>query len=118
MEFDYLASPPEVNTSRLLSCPGAAALASTAAPYAGLAAGSAVDAGAADGLTVVMGVAWQGSASDAVQAAFGRHASWLHKQSAVALDAATSAAALGGISAGAQEVITSVGAWLAESHRW
>ncbi|MBF6222462.1 PPE domain-containing protein [Nocardia abscessus] len=87
MAFDYLALPPEVNTGRLLSGPGAAALASTAAAYATLATGLAVAASETDGLTVMLGVAWQGPASDVAQAAFGRHAAWLHTQSAVALDA-------------------------------
>ncbi|MBF6228742.1 PPE domain-containing protein [Nocardia abscessus] len=112
MAFDYLALPPEVNTGRLLSGPGAAALASTAAAYATLATGLAVAASETDGLTVMLGVAWQGPASDVAQAAFGRHAAWLHTQSAVALDAATSAAELGVIFSEAQGAMMGVAAWL------
>ncbi|MET9031114.1 PPE domain-containing protein [Nocardia sp. NPDC004168] len=116
MEFDYLALPPEVNTARLLSGPGAAALGTTAAAYADLAAGLSVAASGTDGLTAVMGVVWQGPSSDVAQAAFRRHAGWSHRQSAVALDAATSAAELGSIFIAAQEAMTDVAVWLAEWH--
>ncbi|MGW4329092.1 PPE domain-containing protein [Nocardia sp. NPDC004573] len=116
MEFDYLALPPEVNTARLLSGPGAAALATTTAAYATLATGLAVAASGTDASTAAMGAVWQGPTSDLAQAAFRRHAGWLHKQSAVALDAATSAAELGAIFGGAQEAMTGVAVWLAEWH--
>ncbi|MGW4331009.1 hypothetical protein ACWEKR_34640 [Nocardia sp. NPDC004573] len=63
MEFDHLASLPEVNTSRLLSGSGAVAQANIAASHAGLAGGAAVAASETDCLTVMMGVAGEGPAS-------------------------------------------------------
>jgi PPE-repeat protein len=111
---DYLALPPEVNIARLLSGPGVFALETAASAYAELAAALAAAASGTDGSTTMMGGAWQGPSSDRAQAAFRQHAGWLHRQAAVAADAAKSVAELGAIFGSAAEAMTGVEAWLAE----
>ncbi|WP_406271796.1 PPE family protein [Nocardia sp. NBC_00881] len=96
LRFDYLALPPEVNSFRLTTGPGAGPMLDTAAAYERLAAGLLAAAGGSDGAMNSMAATWQGPSADLAQAAFRKHAGWLREQAGVAAQTATLTTAAAG----------------------
>ncbi|MBF6300563.1 PPE domain-containing protein [Nocardia amamiensis] len=89
--FAFAAKSPEENIYRLKTGPGAVALEIAADAYTSLAAALATTASGTDASMNAMGYEWQGPSSEQAQAAFRQHADWLHRQAAVAEQAAHAA---------------------------
>ncbi len=88
LPFDFAALPPEVNTGRMLTGPGAGPTMATAGAYSALAAQLTSAAANTENMLANMGGSYQSPSADKAAASFMKHAMWLHEQAAVATGAA------------------------------
>ncbi|WP_330232499.1 PPE family protein [Nocardia sp. NBC_00508] len=88
LPFAYRAMTPEENIWRLKTGFGPGVFELAADAYTALSTSLAATASGTDASMNAMGQEWQGPSSERAQAAFRQHAAWLHKQSAVAAQAA------------------------------
>jgi PPE-repeat protein len=82
--LDFAALPPEINSARMYSGPGAGSLTAAAAEWHGLAATLESQASETSALVAGLDGAWQGSAADEMTAKMAQHTSWLTQTAAVA----------------------------------
>lgn len=115
LPFDFAALPPEVNVGRLLAGAGATPILETAVSYAKLAADLTSAAAATTGMAADMTGSWQGMSAEQARAAFGKHATWLQEQAAIATGASAAAADAGAAFLGARSLMELVAAQLAEN---